>query len=440
MKSIRLFFSILLLTIISNICLAQWSNLQQGVIGWLNTFYVDSASNLLFVGGNFDTAGGMNINDIATWDGTNWNTFGNNAVFSSPGNVSAIVNYNGNIIIGGDIDSIGLVKVNNIALWNGNDWQPIGSGFNGPVRDLIVYQGELYACGQFLYSDTNYVGCFVKWNGFKWEQVSQLVGYAHTFTLYNGQLIIGGAFSGQINPNFNNIVAWDGNVSDTSYSGFNNTVITLKSLEDTLYAVGQFTATSFNQSNYLSVFYNHSWHSIGAPTGGSNWITDVIKFNNELYVCGYFLNPPDICKYNGSGFDSVADVQGFISNLTLYNGALYAGGYFSQLNGININSIAKYSNSGSSIEDEKSIEMNILSVFPNPSPDAKFLLFVNSKLNNNIENIEVYNINGERIYFHKFNFNIIDEFSLELPHKQGVYAIKINLLDGRILTKKIIIL
>ncbi len=38
------------------------------------------------------------------------------------------------------------------------------------------------------------------------------------------------------------------------------------------------------------------------------------------------------------------------------------------------------------------------------------------------------------------NLTLIDEFSLELPHKQGVYAIKINLLDGRILTKKIIIL
>ena len=138
MKKIKFIFGVFWFAIISTDCKAQWSNLQQGVIGWVNTFYVDSVSNILFVGGNFDTVGGMNINNIATWDGTNWSTFGNNAIFSSPDDVSAIVNFNGDIVIGGGFDSIGSVLVNNIARWNGTVWESIGSGFNGAVRDLII--------------------------------------------------------------------------------------------------------------------------------------------------------------------------------------------------------------------------------------------------------------------------------------------------------------
>ena len=123
---------------------AQWSDVNLGVNGAVNALYVDSASDLLFVGGQFDTAGGKNINNIATWDGTNWNQFGNNEKFSSPGLISAIVNFNGEIIAGGKFDSIGSVLVNNIAKWNGVSWEPIGNGFNNNVTDLIVYKNKLY--------------------------------------------------------------------------------------------------------------------------------------------------------------------------------------------------------------------------------------------------------------------------------------------------------
>ena len=121
---------------------AQWSDLNSGVNGRVSSMYVDSASGLLFVGGNFSTAGSSNINSIATWDGTNWNSFGTNDLFSSPRNVSAIVNYNGYIIIAGDFDSIGLIPVNNIAKWNGVTWESLGNGFDDYVTDIIVYKNE----------------------------------------------------------------------------------------------------------------------------------------------------------------------------------------------------------------------------------------------------------------------------------------------------------
>ena len=126
---------LLFVTSFNNNAYSQWSDVSLGTNSSVNEFYVDSASNLLFVGGQFSTAGGMNINNIATWDGANWSSFGNNEKFSSPGTVSAIVNYNGSIIVGGQFDSIGSVPVNNIAKWNGTSWEPIGYGFDRYVRD-----------------------------------------------------------------------------------------------------------------------------------------------------------------------------------------------------------------------------------------------------------------------------------------------------------------
>ncbi len=150
MKNYLILF-LLFATSFINKAYSQWSDVQMGTNSAINSFYVDSASNLLFVGGQFTTAGGMNINNIATWDGINWSSFGSNDVFSSTGAafVSAIVNFNGLIIIGGKFNSIGSILVNNIAKWNGTSWESIGNGLDDTVGDLIVYNGDLYACGAF---------------------------------------------------------------------------------------------------------------------------------------------------------------------------------------------------------------------------------------------------------------------------------------------------
>ena len=52
--------------------------------------------------------------DRWVWDGTNWNSFGTNKLFSTPHEVYCITKFNNQIIVGGRFDSIGNVLVNNI--------------------------------------------------------------------------------------------------------------------------------------------------------------------------------------------------------------------------------------------------------------------------------------------------------------------------------------
>jgi hypothetical protein len=53
------------------------------------------------------------------------------------------------LLIVGGFSVAGDMVANNIAAWDGNSWQPLGSGINGSVRALTVYNGELIAGGEF---------------------------------------------------------------------------------------------------------------------------------------------------------------------------------------------------------------------------------------------------------------------------------------------------
>ncbi len=277
-----------------------------------------------------------------------------------------------------------------------------------------------------------------KWNGTNWVRVSSLLGQGYAFSVFNSKLIIGGSFQHQNYSHVTNIMGWDGLDVDTSMFSFNHAIFKLKTYSDTLYAVGSFTGRASNPSNYISLYYNQSWHSIGSPIGGSNWILDVIKFENDLYLCGYFTNPPDLCRYNGSGFDSVADVLGYIQRLIQYKGDLYAGGFFSQLNGISINSIAKYNNVGNSIENNIYSKNDKITIYPNPCYNGKFQIFVNDNLNIKNISMDVYSIDGKNIYSRFLENPNPQNLKLELPEDHGVFILKLKINNSILYTEKLL--
>src|SRR5205807_4766163 len=61
------------------------------------------------------------------------------------GDIYALAVYDGTLVAGGWFQYAGDNPAHNIAQWNGNRWQPMGSGFNGYVNALAVYEGHLIA-------------------------------------------------------------------------------------------------------------------------------------------------------------------------------------------------------------------------------------------------------------------------------------------------------
>jgi hypothetical protein len=422
----------------SNFSFAQWANMQGGVNGPVNAFYVDSTIDRLFVGGQFDNVGGNNLNNIATWDGNNWNQFGNNQRFSSPGLITTIVRFNGNIIVGGLFDSIGNTLVNNIALWNGSNWESVGGGFDGEVSDLIVYKSELFATGSFANSGINFSPCFAKWDGVNWSRVSNLIGYGNSFTIYGGKLILTGSFFHQSINTFRNILGWDGSNLDSTLGIFNNEILYAKNIYDTLYVTGSFTSNASIPANYIALYYNQSWHSIGQPTGGLNWITSVEEYKSKIYLSGYFTNPPDLCSYNGVNFDSVAEVDGYFKVLQTFKNKLYAAGSFTRLNGdVNFRSIAEFNNQVNLTSNNDNL--SDINIFPNPSTGRNINISFNS-LNIGSINFEIYSTDGAVIYSKYFNGNLTSTISIDLPEYSGLALIKINIDYNKLLIKKLLII
>ena len=161
--------------------------------------FFDSTQNKLIVGGRFDFAGDTLANSIATWDGTNWSPMGSG--FNCVNEVSVvrrIERYNGQIYAAGLFTKSGNKTVNNIAVWNGADWDTVGTGTNGYIRDMVVYNNTLYIAGLFTtFNGMVNVDGLVKYDGTSWTTISSLTNsgnYAYSMCVHDNKLFVSGFF------------------------------------------------------------------------------------------------------------------------------------------------------------------------------------------------------------------------------------------------------
>jgi len=108
-------------------------------------------NDTLYIGGDFE--GGVKF-----WNGNSWAVLGG-GVTGQYYEVDALGSYNGQLIVGGEFDQAGSITANNIASWYGNQWHTLGNGLTFPNYYVYVlavqeYNGELYAGGDFDYADS----------------------------------------------------------------------------------------------------------------------------------------------------------------------------------------------------------------------------------------------------------------------------------------------
>jgi hypothetical protein len=147
----------------------SWSGLAGGVNSNVTALAFDSVNNFLYVGGRFTMAGGSPANHIARWDGSSWSTLGTG--IAGPGTqvtVSALAVSGGNVFVGGNFTSAGGVLVSNIAVWDGTNWSTLGSGIPGlgtaPVSALAVNGDDVFAGGTFTFAGDKPAQFIARWN------------------------------------------------------------------------------------------------------------------------------------------------------------------------------------------------------------------------------------------------------------------------------------
>ncbi len=199
-----------------------WSPLDGGVSGmfpgFVNAMTVfDDGSGggpALYAGGSFDMAGGVAVNKIAKWDGTTWSPLGGGMGSGCCASVGALAVFDDGsasgpaLYAGGRFNSAGGVPVNNIARWDGTNWTALGGGVEGGgVGSLTVFDDgggpALYAGGNFTTAGGVTANRIAKWNGTSWSaldggMISGSVGDLTVFDDGRGggpALYAGGSFS-----------------------------------------------------------------------------------------------------------------------------------------------------------------------------------------------------------------------------------------------------
>ncbi len=153
----------------------SWSALTDsgtGVAGTNNEVrsIATDENGLLYVGGNFASAGGKTANRIATFNGSSWGTLGQ----GTSGFVQAIAVTPTSIYIGGNFAIAGNRTVNRIARWgrSGGGWQSLGGGVSGNVNALVYNGDYLYAGGNFETAASDATQRFIVKNIARWSPTS----------------------------------------------------------------------------------------------------------------------------------------------------------------------------------------------------------------------------------------------------------------------------
>jgi hypothetical protein len=301
----------------------------------------------LYAGGFFTNADGKTANYIAKGNGSSWSAVGS----GMDGNIRALTMYNSELYAGGYFTNAGGKTANCIAKWNGSTWSAVGSGMNNGVYVLYVYNSELYAGGAFTMADgktTNYVA---KWNGSTWSAIgSGMNDVVYALAVYNGELYAGGQFTTADGKTANYIAKWNGSTWSAVGNDVNENVQALAVYNGELYAGGYFTGKT---ANYIAKWNGSAWSAVGSGVPSITSVSTLVVYNSTLYLGGiwYFPNTGQslwsVYKWNGSTWSNggISIENGSIYSFGVFNSELYAGGYFGTAGGITVNNIAKWNGS-----------------------------------------------------------------------------------------------
>jgi hypothetical protein len=132
-----------------------WVNLGSGLggtsLGLCLTTFDDGAGEALYVGGQFQSAGGLPALNVASWDGAAWSNVG---MFDEAAPVQELIVFDdgtGPALYAGANDLTIDGVTSNVARWDGKSWTLLPEAPTGGVRALVVHDDgtgpALYAGG-----------------------------------------------------------------------------------------------------------------------------------------------------------------------------------------------------------------------------------------------------------------------------------------------------
>lgn len=365
----------------------NWSPLGSGMDGEVRSLLVfhDSASNgaELYAGGSFGNAGGLAASRIARWNGVSWSPLGTGLDGGQGGIVSALAAFDAGsgpaLYAGGVFQGAGGKSALNLASWKDSAWSALGDGLDGIVMAQTVHDDglgggpALYVAGVFSNAGGAQTNRIAKWDGQAWSALGSGIDsgvYALT-TFDDGlgsgpQLIAGGAFTTAGGASASRVARWNGATWSALGTGVDGDVLAFAVHDDgqgdgpALYAAGAFTHAGTVSAPRIARWNGLAWQAVGP---GSTSVIQALAVYDDglgggpaLYAGGQggFATPGGsitmrIARLNGSTWSALGTgADNHVHALAVYDDgsgqgpALYAGGNFTQIGGVNTGRIARW--------------------------------------------------------------------------------------------------
>jgi len=218
------------------------------------------------------------------------------------------------------------------------------------VHALTVYNGELIVGGQFTGASGVPVNYIARWDGTNWFPLgSGTNAEVDALCVFNGQLVAGGRFTSAGGIKLNFLAQWDGTSWNDDLGGVGSIVSSLAVYGNRLIVGGYFTEADGNPVGYIASRGSGGWLNMGG--GMNSQIMTLGHYGNDLIAGGFFTTAggspaSHIARWNGTSWSPIGTGIGHIVySLTEYSGELIAGGLFSTAGGVSANNIAKWNGS-----------------------------------------------------------------------------------------------
>jgi len=374
-----------------------WSTLGTGSSNGVNNYgsYVYALAvvgNEVFVGGGFNSAGGVSANNVARFNTqTNtWSTLGTGSSNGVGGIVRALAVVGNEVVVGGLFTEAGGVSANRVARFNTqtNTWSRLGTGSSngvsgGNVSALAVVGNEVVVGGGFTSAggvSANYVARFNTQTN-TWSSLGtgssngvSAVGYPYAPSVSalavvgNEVFVGGGTFSSAGGVSANNVARFNtqtntwSSLGTGSSNGVSNTVLALAVVGNEVFVGGRFTSAGGVFANRVARFntQTNTWSRLG--TGSSNGVNDYVSalavVGNEVVVGGEFtsaggVSANRVARFNTQtntwsslGTGSSNGVSGgaypYVSALAVVGNEVVVGGSFTEAGGVSANGVARF--------------------------------------------------------------------------------------------------
>ncbi|MCC6678602.1 MAG: hypothetical protein IT436_15825 [Phycisphaerales bacterium] len=289
---------------------------------------------VLVAGGSFSTAGGVPARHIAAWDGTAWSGLGTGL----DGPVAALTVYDGRVIAGGRFSIAGGTPAFGVAAWDGAAWHPLGGGITGQddsVTALAVLDGRLIVGGSFAQAGGVTACNIAAWDGVQWHALGAGLEYAPTALV---------SHAGDLMAAVGGVYRWNGSEWNPVGAGFPTMywqhVTCLASYGGSLMAG---TSGFMYQGAWVALWDGAQWIGVGGVWDTP--YTALTVFDGALIAANntpYSGVGSDVARWDGMGWTYLGNVDGAVRAFGALQGQLVGGGEFTSVGSVEVANVVRW--------------------------------------------------------------------------------------------------